>query len=215
MRNIFIIISIISLFSCSLQVSDYRPDIPVVDEPFDQVDELFTGDESGCYTFETNNTEYNKKNGYTLWTSPFVNSDTDFENIDIDVQKLSGNDKASGYGIVFSRSKNKNDIMYVCLINESRQYLMGKVENGVFQTVSEKWHSSKYLYTGNNLINNIKVVSNYEKNNLQIKFNGGIEYEMDKILDNYENTSWGFVVVVSEREKFPEKSLKVKFKINK
>ena len=83
-------------------------------------------------TFKTNDKKYiNGGKGSTLWTLQTNYSEQKFEEITVETEKTSGN-TLGGYGVVFCIQGNR---MLSVLINNNRQYAIGKITDGRYDSI--------------------------------------------------------------------------------
>ena len=166
------------------------------------------------YLFSTADKNLAGSTGTTFWVvcEKDFNDSLEFRDFSAEVTKISGNSKA-GYGLVFCQNENeKNEQSLLCvLINVNGFYSIGKLSENCFEKINE-WTYSENLNTGytSNLISVQKKEDKY-----QIYFNGNLEtsfFDNKKILIPGGR---GFVAVVSSEEKFPEQSVKIRYRIKK
>ncbi len=192
------------------------------DSPAEQKNDLFTNqeDNSDIYTFVTNNTQYKKRTGYTLWCEKYTNSSDNFETVKCNLKKLSGDSKA-GYGVVFCSTKKANNKTYllVVMINNIQEYNIGKLDDGKFTSISNGWIQTNKLYPGSSSFSNtieINYITEGEQiNKFELKLNDYVvNYFSDK--DNttpvFTNTNSGYVVCISPYENFFTSNVNVQFK---
>ena len=177
---------------------------------------LFIEDSSNAnlYLFETNDTRYLNNAGYTLFTTNKTNESDGFETINVDMMKLAGNAEA-GYGIIFcEQTIDSKPFMLSILINTNGLYTIGKITNGEFYHLDNNWRYSSHINKGYGIKNKVSV--SYDENlssfNLQINDSDITSFTIPERI-TFKNSKSGFVVVISNRENFPEKSVKVEFEI--
>lgn len=209
--NIFLLSFV--FLSCSLEPMETSEENKEEsnENTFVEEDNTFFENTSNAFIFETNDTHYITPKGYTIWTTIKSNGDENFENVEASLCKESGKSDA-GYGIVFLSQEinNKDKFLVTIMINTKGQYLLGKVINGEFITISD-WKSSNYLYTGYGIFNQVKVA--YEESVFKIYFNES--YITDLKLEEqivFKNSKSGYVAVISKNENFPSKSVKIIYK---
>ena len=208
------IVSSLLLISCELTPFEEELN-PVKIEQTNVLEEsnLFVPDEDNkIYTFETNDTKYIGKNGYTLWTVPFINADETFKPISVEVVKESGRTEP-GFGIVFCSQKLDNKaFMLTVLVNANGYYAIGKVTDGVFHHINEGWKSSDYIFRGIGAKNILSVIYDTTTKSFILKIN---DYEITTFTVaekfSFANSRSGFAVVIGSNESFPNKSVKVTF----
>ena len=119
-----VLIFIPVLASCNLTVHDGEDQEPVPEEipAIEEENSLYTDEtETGIYVFETNETRYLNRNGYTVWTTKDINEADSFEPITVSVMKQSGRSEA-GFGIVFcSQEIDDKPFLITVLINTNGQ----------------------------------------------------------------------------------------------
>lgn len=216
--KIWIIIPILVLLSaCGLSPIEEK-DNYTSEESVNITEEssLFIEDsnQSGSYLFETNDSKYLNNNGYTIWTTNKINTSNNFETITVEVSKNSGRIE-SGYGIVFCEQQlDGNPYMLAVMINANGLYTVGKIVNGIFYHLEGNWKFSSYINKGYGF-----------KNKICVSYDSALESFLLKINDNeitnftvsedikYKNSKTGFVVVISNKEEFPGKPVKIEFEI--
>src|SRR5574344_1401580 len=113
--------------------------------------------EENSYLFETNDSSYVTKNGYTLWAVPVTTGNTaTFTSRTVKIVKESGCAEA-GFGIIFCEQSTGVSGVYnmlTVLINTKGQYAVGKIVNGNYTNISW-WTDCAYLNKGFGAINYI------------------------------------------------------------
>lgn len=207
------------IFSCGMSVLNYGQE-NTEDENINlatikEENNLFIEEEkSENYVFETNDKKFLLHNGCTLFTTPFKNSSSTFKTFCVDVCKQSG-DTSAGYGIIFCRQIiDEKEFMICVLINTKGDFIVGKVIDNHFERIC-KWTKSKYLKLGYGINNKIKIEFNLESKEFNLYFNSKMEYtfSIEENISFDENKS-GYVVILSDIEKFPIVPVKVIFKQN-
>lgn len=204
-------------FSCGIPVTSYGEENEdknkeISSTTIEENSELFEKKNiSDEIIFETNETNFITTKGYTILSTPYVNESNNFSGLTVQVYKQSG-ELNGGYGIVFCRSKiESKDFMLCVLIDTKGFFTVGKVYDGKFTQI-KNWTKSNYLRTGYGIKNLIKVTFNKENNNFQLYFNGSLAYNF-KVEENisFKDSKAGYVVVISDTEKFPVIPVKVIF----
>ena len=206
---------IVLLSACGLSPMEEKKEIES-EEPVNILEEssLFIEDSnnSGHYLFETNDSKYLNEKGFTIWTTNKTNSSNKFEPITVDIAKTSGRAE-SGFGIIFCEQQYEGKpYMLAVMINTNGLYTIGKVVNGVFFHLEGNWKFSGYINKGYGFKNRIRVSYDISKESFVLEIN---DEEIttftvpEKI--SYKDSKSGFVVVISNREEFPAKAVKVEF----
>lgn len=178
---------------------------------------LFTKDSKNkTFIFETNDTKYLNKNGYTLWTNKKSNNSDSFDTISVKLSKESGR-KEAGFGIVFCSQKLAGKLfMLSVLINSNGLYTVGKVVDGVFSDINQGWKNSNYINKGYGIKNELLVSYDNDNKNFLLKING---YEVTRFTVSeelvFKNSKSGFVVVIANNENFPRTSVRVLYEQKK
>jgi len=212
---LFVVIS-----SCTLEPFDSQKEIienqvqeEVEETVVEKVSELFTTEiDDRTFVFETNDSKYLKKTGYTIWTTNKTNISSSFETINCEMYKSSGKTEA-GYGVVFCQQKiNTEDYMLCVMINTVGQYIIGNVVDAKFQKI-EGWKDCSYLNKGYGVKNQLCITYDEKTQYFTININGKYVTKF-KVMDDikFEKTKIGYVVVISNLEKFPQKEVRVVFK---
>lgn len=186
----------------------------------EQKNELFQkqNENSRIFVFETNNEEYLKESGYTLWSENYTNTSKNFEKIVCTVLKENGDSRA-GYGIVFCCSTKSADENYLLtvMINKEGEYNVGKVVNGFFSSISNGWKECNFLNRA--LENKIEVnymTSGEHINEFELKLNDVVVTyfaDSENIQPVFENSKYGFVACIGPSEDFEYTTVNVKFEI--
>ena len=223
MKKVFLLIgSILLLASCTLAPFSTEDDTEENNENNFSAEEdssLFTETESSetqnsTFTFETNDSSYITKKGFTIWGVNQTNTSDDFEEIKVTLYKSSGNSDA-GYGIVFLKQEvDEKDFLVTVMINTKAQYIIGKVTDGNFTSISE-WKTSSRLYSGYGIKNTVSVSYDEENADFVLCFNDQKEsiFKIDEEI-NFKNSQSGFVAVISGSEKFPSIPVKIVYENN-
>ena len=221
----FMVCTVLLLSSCGLPVKGFdKSEADIITPNQTEVvedSELFkekekTGESDSLqreFNFKTNDRKYLTSNGYTIWTTPFVQLNN--QQIEIEVEKKSGDSK-TGYGLVFFRQKieEKRDYFLTVMINTKGQYCIGKVIDGNFKFI-KPWEQESCINSGLGMRNNIKIGIDSITKKVDLIINGTKVYNFEiasKISIN--NSSYGFVTVISNSENFPQKAVEIKY-INK
>jgi len=176
---------------------------------------LFKEQSDGSYTFETNDSAYTNKDGYTLWTITQTISNTQtFAPFSTAVVKSHGN-TGYGYGVIFNANTNssgKTSLLCV-LIRTTGEFAVGKVENGLYSDI-QYWTENSYIKQGLGVDNIITIAKLNESNEYSVTFNGSSDSTV-KFSDTgsyiYSNGSRGYVVVLAPDENFPTNRVVVSF----
>lgn len=157
-------------------------------------------------TFKTNDKKYiNGGKGSTLWTLQTNYSEQKFEEITVETEKTSGN-TLGGYGVVFCIQGNR---MLSVLINNNRQYAIGKITDGRYERLND-WKPSSNLHQGTTK-NRINIKKDGSK--FVLSFNDTEEIRFfDPVVPRLEYGNTGYVVIVSPSEDFPKNPVDVRFK---
>lgn len=217
---IFICFLFVVISSCTLEPFDSQKESfenqvqeDVEETVVKNISKLFSTEaDDGTFVFETNDSKYLKKTGYTIWTTNKSNISNNFEIINCEMYKNSGKTEA-GYGVVFCQQIiNDEEYMLCVMINTVGQYIIGNVVNGKFQTI-EGWKACTFLNRGYGVINQVCISFDEETQYFSVKFNGEIvsEFRVKEEI-NFENTKSGYVAVISNLENFPQKKVRVVFK---
>ncbi len=210
-----VLIFIPVLASCSLTVREGEGAEPTPEEisVIEEENSLYTDDaETGIYVFETNETRYLNKDGYTVWTTRDINETDGFEPVTVSVMKQSGRSEA-GFGIVFcSQEIEGKPFLITVLINTNGLYTVGKVVDGVFSHLNKGWQSSYNINKGYGIRNVITVSYDSDKKNFLLTINGQ-ETVFFTVSENitFKDSRSGFVTVIANNEDFPRKPVKVTF----
>lgn len=218
---IFIVVMLVLFASCDMPTlgEEIAGEDGGIGEEIEENSELFVEDKevSGKYILETNDREYIKENGYTLWTKK--TTEAEFAEFTVKVQKVYGN-AVSGYGVIFNEGRSgETHSMLSILLNVEGKYAIGKIENGVYKNI-EWWKEGYAEGSRNNVIqegyraeNRIKVA--YDKNSEQYSL-----YINDSKIQDFNDTrdsplqsgNRGYAVVLSRNEAFPYASVRVEFR---
>ena len=157
-----------------------------------------------------NDIAYIRSEGYTFWCEPYVNNSTNFETIEVELEKLYGDSK-SGYGIVFN-SKRETDSSYMLtvMINNNQKYIVGRVKNGKFKEITDGWIRCDVLEPKGAGKNTIKIEYNVDgesQNKFKVTFKNSKAEQYSFTFADTENThpvfkdtKYGYVAVVSPME---------------
>lgn len=203
------------LSSCTLTVYEGESQESVPEEilSIEEENSMYTDEtDTGIYVFETNDTRYLNRNGYTVWTTKNINEADSFEPITVSVMKQSGRSEA-GFGIVFcSQEIDDKPFLITVLINTNGLYRVGKVVDGVFSHLNKGWQSSYNINKGYGIRNVITVSYDDDKKYFQLTING-FETTAFTVSENFtfKDSRSGFVTVIANNEDFPRKPVKVTF----
>ena len=205
-----IILLIIFTIGCSVTpipsvVKDYE-DVTVIEEN----SSLFVKDGvTGVIEFTTNDTRYSEQFGYTLWSQEGLVSDP-FTNLNVTLSKLSGNDVA-GYGVIFG---SHDDTMLVVLINTKKEFIIGELTGNLF-TVLQSWDDAPGLKSGYNQTNIIDITYDSGTGEFDLSFNGEwITTFRDDDAPFHTQGKYGYIVVISPMDDFPNIPVSITFKKN-
>lgn len=216
-KKVLVIILLMEIFlGCQLPYNNKEVDndniVNISNSQIEENNDLFDIQENGGYVFNTNLPNYITNNGYTIWCRKNINESVDFEIVEVQVCKNSGSAN-TGYGIVFCCQEiDGKDYMLTVLIDTQSNYIIGKVINGEFITIS-KWTNNKSIKSGYGIYNTIKV----DYNNVDKVFNLSVNnttITSFSVTENltFKNSKWGYVAVISNVEKFPSESVEVIYK---
>ncbi|WP_407427403.1 hypothetical protein [Treponema sp.] len=166
---------------------------------------------NSSYIFFTNDSKYITSNGYTFWFPAHESSADSFETVEFSAYKESGRTE-SGYGVVFcNQDLDGKDFLLSLMINTRGQYIIGKVYDGEFSTIST-WKTSSLLHKGIGIRNTVRIDYDDVKKLFIFYFNGYYAGDFSPV-ENVSITGGktGFVVVVSNLENFPKTPVKVIF----
>lgn len=175
---------------------------------------LFAEDsnQTGVYLFETNDSKYLNKDGYTIWATNKTNQSNSFETITMEMSKISGRAEA-GYGIVFCEQQiDDKPYMLTVLINANGLYTIGKIINGMFYHLEDNWKFSNHINKGYGFKNQISISYDNSKNSFLLKINESdiTTFTVPEKI-SFKDSKSGFVVVISNKEAFPVKPVKIEF----
>lgn len=188
------------------------------DIPLEYKYELFEPDQNnaGKYIFEINDKSYLRPTGYTFWSENYTNSRSSFEGINYLTEKSRGSSQ-SGYGIVFccKRDTSSGNVYFLAvMINDKKEYNIGKVVNGKFTSLTSGWKKCIYLTAGTDEILIRYLTSGENKNKFELSLNGySVEYFVDQEnpITDFTGTKYGFLVCIGPNEDFDNSSVKVIF----
>lgn len=220
LKNVTFLLITLILVACSMpqqkpiKVNDPDSDLQNIEKK----DDMFINDSTieNIFIFDTNNKNFIKKNGYTIWCEKTINNSNSFETSKVKVQKTSGNSEM-GFGLIFcSTTSETENYLLTVLINIKQQYNIGKVVNGVFTSLSNGWIHSSYLNPGNleNTIEINYITSGEFNKTFQLKLNDTIiSYfsDADKVTPVFNGTKSGYAVSISPNEDFEKSNVTVKF----
>jgi hypothetical protein len=170
--------------------------------------ELFAADASGRIIFYTNETKY-MNHDYTFWKRLAAGAGS-FGGMTMSLIKESGN-QAGGYGFYFQGGvvAGHGECMLTVLLQKDGNYTIGKVVDGVYQTL-KWWRSSPYLRAGYGVSNTVGVRWDGAANEYALEING---IEVDRFSDGAAPVcaggGRGVIAVVASGEKFPQAPVKV------
>lgn len=217
-KIILLITSLILLSSCEVQETSYSNENGVEDVYDASVvvknTDLYGEEERDnvkFITFETNDEKFLKKEGFTIWTTKKINETDVFEDFEVGMTKLSGTN-TTGYGIVFcNQMLNDKLFMYVVMINNIQQYIIGKVVDGNFSAITN-WTTDSNLNRGTGVNNLIRIEFDEQDRKFKVNLNNAIvkSFTVETNL-SFKNSKRGYVTVISPKENFPKESVKVLF----
>lgn len=173
------------------------------------------------YQFQTSAEQFVGENGYTVWCTPHLrekvqndsgnNEVNEFE-FETTISKESGNMDA-GYGVVFcAQEMDSVQFMLCVLINSKGMYIAGKVRDGLFERISD-WQNSNSIKKGYGVENKILISYKEEEKSFMLKINDSFVTMISVEEDLFSKSSrYGYAVVISNNEKFPENPVKCVFK---
>ena len=194
-------------------IGTYKKETSEEISSFTQKDDMFKTSDNQFYVFETNNKSYLSSYGYTIWCLKKSNTNQDLF-ISAEVKKVCGSDKM-GYGLVFSDFVTEQDKekMQVILINTKGEYLIGEVENARF-TVTKEWTNTSNLIQGYAAYNKISISYDRGNNLFYLYFNDQQECTFSPIINDFNNTKYGFVATIAPDENIDSSSVKIEYKLN-
>jgi len=211
------IIAALAIFGCTNDASEPDPqpeDIP----PFVWLDDLFVSevDEDGITktNFRTNDVRYWDYEGTTIWTT-WGEMGTIFDSRTVRMAKSSGF-SGGGYGVVFCKSEHEIEgvethAMLVVMINNQRQYIIGKKVGGIFIDFGW-WKTTPYLNMGAGATNEITIF--YDENNQEycLEINRReIERFSDDNFPVLRSGRNGYIVVITPFDNFPASWININF----
>jgi len=159
-------------------------------------------DGNGFIQFSTNDPNYYN---WSWWQ--FYENINNISTFDIELKKISGSN--SGYGFVFGASNSNNNQFYYLSILIDGYYGIYKKNNDVWTTI-KSYEKSDKLFTGYNVINNLKVIKNVATYTVSI--NGS---EVLQFIDTEINGNrFGYLVEIGSEneESFPNTPVDVRFR---
>ncbi|MCK4542793.1 MAG: hypothetical protein KAU17_11220 [Spirochaetales bacterium] len=180
------------------------------DTDFQEAAVLFQEDEeSGDTVFMTNDNAYWGPYGYTLWAKK-GDEENPFSEIEVKASKITGDDVA-GYGIIFCQY---NETMLIVMINNRKEFIIGEAVSAEF-TVIQEWTKTDHLREGYNQDNLIKVTYDSGTELFSLFLNGQnvLTFRDEKALF-HSSGYYGYIVVISPMDEFPEIPVHVVFHRN-
>ncbi|WP_148223835.1 hypothetical protein [Spirochaeta thermophila] len=171
-------------------------------------EDLFVEGEDGWVVFETNDPDDWGSAGVTMWAG--VGEEDPFEGWEVEVVKECG-DGAAGYGVVFNEGEEGGDeVMYVVLITIEGEYIVGEVVDGVFEAF-EGWKQSSAIERGYGQVNRLGV--SRDGDGYVVRCNGADVTRMEDDEPPVRTGGrYGYIVVISPEDEFPEVGVRVKFR---
>lgn len=215
-----VLVALISLLTTFVSIacfSPYKPqDFPGLpdggNQPAEEVDDLFLyNEETGITIFHTNDIRYSTPYGYTLWRLNDTESPGDFTSRTATLSKPLG-DTAAGYGLIFCYStvEGIGNVFLTVMINNNRQYAIGRVVNGVYESI-EWWAFSEALNGGKGVPNTIRIQYSNDTELFTLFLNGSSVRTFADTKHRLTAGKNGYVVVISPLDKFPATSVRVLF----
>ncbi len=184
------------------------------DEAIEEHSELFVtqGGEPGLpvtTVFQTNDTRYWGRYGYTLWAPTGVQQ-TPFAGRQVTAAKIGGN-AAAGFGVVFCAydSGTGGETMLVVMINTQQEYIVGEATGGVFRELVP-WTTLPALKLGYNQANTIALAPDGGEYVLAINGTEAARFRDDEP-PLHTGGADGYLVVISPLDNFPETPVHVVF----
>lgn len=171
-----------------------------------KIDSLFVQADK-TYEFKTNNTEYLKESGYTIWTINEKNESKSYEQFKIGLSKISGRSDM-GFGIIYAC--DEEETMKAVLINVLGKYCIGNIEKGKFKTTKE-WTYTNHLRQNYGQINELDINFNETENRFALLINGEKECDINNDIVDFTDTGRGFVVTLAPNENFQTSYVHIKF----
>ena len=164
--------------------------------------------------FETNNEDFLRPGGFTVWTETSVNAGDTFVPIRTGLTKYSG-DVYSGYGIVFCcRGSGEDERFLVVMINSVSQYNVGKVCNGRFEALVN-WTFDSHIVSGLGNENVLFITYDAELEKYVLTVNG---HEAARFSDadfrggEFAGCRSGYSAVIAPNEDFRNSTVKVRYR---
>jgi len=163
--------------------------------------------------FRTNDVKYWTLEGSTIWTV-WGEAEAVFTSRTVRMSKSSGF-STGGYGIVFCHGEHeiegyKKHAMLVVMINNNRQYIIGKAVGGVF-TDFGWWRTTPHLDSGG-APNLVTVTYDEEAEKFRLIING---HEVDQFSDNdfpvLRSGRNGYIAVITPFDNFPFTGINISF----
>jgi hypothetical protein len=215
-RNIFLFVGILILSACSSpyvpdEQQPYKePEVQIASELFEEVGAAGT---TKTYRFHTNDPQYWSQQGYTLWTVWGEENPPSFEERTVTMWKSAGTSYA-GYGLVICQGMKEVEgdevpVMLTVMINNDRQYCIGKVIGGKYSAV-HSWAVSDFLRSGQGVANTLKISQEPEGFLLWINDTKEIVFvdHDDPVVGLGRN---GYIVVIAPKDRFPKQEVDVYF----
>ena len=223
MRHKFFLIAVplvAMLGSCGLSPLDSGTEPQAAEETALEEESLLFKEkedsDGGEVLFETNEARYSGGEGYTLWTAGNVNVSESFETLSATVSKESGKAEG-GFGLVFcSQEVGGKPFMLALLINTRGMYAVGKVSDGTFSHIGGGWNSSVYIRRGYGIRNAVEVSYADAEKNFLLRINGQkiTAFTVPEEI-SFKGSRWGYAVVVTPDEDFPDVPVRVTFENKK
>ncbi|MCQ2589749.1 MAG: hypothetical protein MJ179_04920 [Treponema sp.] len=172
----------------------------------EKIDSLFEQDDN-TYEFKTNNTEYLKESGYTIWTVNEKNRSKSYIDYKISISKISGRSDM-GFGIIYAC--DEEETMKVVLINVLGKYCIGNIEKGKFKTTKE-WTYTNLLRQNYGQVNELEISFNEVENRFVLLINGRKECDINNDITDFSDTGRGFVVTLAPNENFKTSYVHINF----
>ena len=209
LRAAVLLLAIALLSDCPF-TSDTGAENEIPAEQIQQRSDLFVPqeDDSGKYTFFTNDPALWGPYGCTLWALTGTRQEP-FAERGLAMQKISG-DAAAGFGAILCHRDDQlwGETMLVVLINTRQEYTVGEVTGAQFQYL-QPWAQCPALVAGYAL-NRLRVQS--DGDGFSVYFNDALAGSFqDEEAPLHLGGDDGLIVVISPQDQFPETGVHVVF----
>ena len=175
--------------------------------------DYFLEEEAGAYKFAVNDKTYIGSKGHTFWMMKEP-SELSFNQLEVELTKHSGYSGA-GYGVIFCQTDIEvgEKAYLMVLLGIEGEYCVGKLVHNRFSYLCP-WESHDSIIKGYGRPNEL-LVKRLSSDSYGLWINGDAVVEFsDRDAPFTDGGGWGFVVVVSPRDKFPQVPVKVDFVVN-